>query len=385
MSPVLSPPPRQHVGTEPPPALDPEALIEEARRRARRRRAGWTAAALIVIAIALGAYFGFGGGTRTPPRSGTPSTPSRGLPPAGDVVGMQRVPPSETVLFAARAGTLFEVSVPRSSRNDRVTLMRVSRNGTVARRRARIDRAVFLMDLSTGPDGLYAGTAVVKRFVNAPDELVRIDPATLTVRAHGFFPSRVAAVEQGGRMWASLGDGRVLRLDPRTLAVAASRRLLPRRAALLGLTLSKPAVGLGSLWVIAGDERGLDLVRMDPVSLAVRSRTRIPKAGALNAVVADPHHAYLAGQAVAPVAGTGRLRGRPTLVRQLQTVGIHGDGLVGLTYPPAVELLTPAGRIRARTRFLDAGAQLVVSGRDVWFSGNAGHGNGIVHVRLRAR
>jgi hypothetical protein len=35
-----------------------------------------------------------------------------------------------------------------------------------------------------------------------------------------------------------------------------------------------------------------------------------------------------------------------------------------------------------RTPLRDASGELAVSGRDAWFVGNAGRGNGIVHVRL---
>jgi hypothetical protein len=238
---------------------------------------------------------------------------------------------------------------------------------------------------------VYAGTAVVKRFTNASDELVRIDPKTLTVAARMLFPSSVSTVEHGSRMWASLGDGRMLRLDPRTLAVRASRRLLPSSAVeRSGLTLSEPAFGLGSVWVIAGDERRLELVRMDPSTLAVRSRTRVPTHGdlaqALNTVSADAHHVYVVGSAVVGVDPDGALARRPALVPDLATASVYGSGLVGLAgAKPAVVLLTPSGRVRARMRVRDAGAQIVASGRDAWFLGNAGHGNGIVHVRLRSR
>jgi hypothetical protein len=388
---VLLRPSPEHTNSGDVPALEPEALIAEARRRARRRRAAFGAAALLAIAIALGAFFGFGGGTTTPGRSSAPP-PSRGLPAAADVVGTQRVPLGDTVLFAARGAKLFEVELP-SGAGSAVTLARVAPNGRVADRRTRIARAAFLMDLSTGHDGVYAGSYVIKRFADVPDELVRIDPATLAIRSHAFFPSRVATVEQGARMWASLGDGRVLRLDPRTLATLATRRLLPR--SLFDrevLTLSKPAFGLGSVWVVAGDERKLELVRMDPSTLAVRSRTRVPTHGfalaqALYGVSADARHVYLVGgRALVAAAADGRLVGRPALPPNLATSSVAASGLVGLTgVRPGLVLLTPDGRVSARTPLRDAGAQIVVSGRDAWFLGNAGHGNGIVHVRLRLR
>jgi hypothetical protein len=190
-------------------------------------------------------------------------------------------------------------------------------------------------------------------------------------------------------MWASIGDGRVVRLDPRTLAIEASRRLLAARAvATSALYLSKPVLGLGSVWVLAGDERDLELVRLDPTSLAVRSKTRVPTHGdlaqALNRVVADAGHVSLVGSAIVAVDTAGRLSRWPLVVPDLATAELHGTGFVGLTGgKPSLVLLDANGRIVAKTRLVDAGARLVVSGRDAWFLGNAGKGNGIVHVQLR--
>jgi len=269
-----------------------------------------------------------------------------------------------------------------------ITVMRVNPDETVARRRMPFDLSYYLMDLSTGPDGIYAGTAVIKRFTNVPDELVRIDAKTLTIQARASFPSRVAAVEQGRGMWASIGDGRVVRLDPRTLAIEASRRVLSAAAVRTrGLSLSKPALGLGSLWVVAGDELDLELVRLAPTSLAVRSKTRIPTGGdlaqALRRVVADSRHVYVVGSAIVAVDASGKLIGRPLLVPGLATAEIHGAGLVGITGgKPSLVLLDARGRIRARTGLLDAGAGLAVSGEDAWFLGDAGRGNGVIHVHL---
>jgi hypothetical protein len=95
---------------------------------------------------------------------------------------------------------------------------------------------------------------------------------------------------------------------------------------------------------------------------------------------------YLIGSAVASVDAHGRLTDRPVLVPGLANAAIHGMGLVGVTAEaPGVVLLNPHGRIEARTTVADAGAQLAVSGREIWFLGNAGRGNGIVHVHLGRR
>jgi len=185
----------------------------------------------------------------------------------------------------------------------------------------------------------------------------------------------------------------VVRLDPRTLAILATARVLPSSQMQgSGSSLSAPALGLGSLWVMAGNEAKLELVRMDPVSMAILGRTRVPTGGslpqALNHVIADATHVYVAGSAFVPVDGTGQLQGHPVQVPGLQSVEIWGDDLVGITYDGtafSLVIVDPQGKVLARTELADAGASSVVSGDDVWFEGNAGHGDGIVHVRLIPR
>jgi hypothetical protein len=122
------------------------------------------------------------------------------------------------------------------------------------------------------------------------------------------------------------------------------------------------------------------------MSLAVRSRTRVPSRGDLNRVVADATHVYIVGSAIVAVDSQGKLIGRPVAAPGLDAAEVHGSGLVGLTGgKPALVLLDARGRIVARTRLLDAGGNLAVSGESAWFLGNAGQGNGIVHVQLAPR
>jgi hypothetical protein len=310
---------------------------------------------------------------------------TRRLPSAGSIVGTLRVPVREGSLFAARGKSLFVITFPEQAAKS-ITVERLDPNGRVRLKRLPFPLAYYLMDLSTGPRGLYAGTAVIKRFASVPDVLLRIDPTTLAIHARASFPARIAAVEASNRMWASVGDGRVVRLDPTTLHVVASRRLLPSAAvAMRGLSLSKPAIGLGSLWVLAGDRRDLQLVRMNPTTLALRSRTRLPLGTPLSTVLADADHVYLVGTAIASVNARGRLIAAPIPDANLAAAAIYRDGLVGLNdAPPALELLTAHGRVTAKTALRDSGGELVVSGNDAWFLGNSGGGNGIVHVLLRS-
>ena len=384
LAPLPSPAPDEHEGAP----VDQEALIKEARRRARRRRAAYAGAALTALGTALGIFFSIGGGPPTH-RSGR-ARPSGALPKVGSVEGTLRLPLQGSVQFTARAGTLF-VLVGRQDRGHFLSVVRVGSDGTTTRKRVPFGLPAYLSDVSAGPGGIYAGTTVIKRFTNAHDQLIRIDPRTLTISARAFFPASVATVAHGGWVWAALGDGRVVRLDAHTLAIAASRRILPAAAAAnVVALLSKPALGLGSVWVLAGNAKRLELVRMNPQTLAVRSRTRVPTRGrlaqALHEVDGDSGHLYLIGSAVVAVSANGRLANRPVLVPGLANAAIHGSGLVGVTAEaPGVVLLNPHGRIEARTTVADTGGPLAVSGRDIWFMGNAGGGDGIVHVHLGRR
>ena len=101
-------------------------------------------------------------------------------------------------------------------------------------------------------------------------------------------------------------------------------------------------------------------------------------------MVANAGHVYLTGSAIVAVDRSGRLIGHPTLVPDLGGATTYRADLVGLTdSQPALVLLGSDGRILARTALVDAGDQLVISGRNAWFLGDAGHGSGIIDVRLR--
>jgi hypothetical protein len=110
-------------------------------------------------------------------------------------------------------------------------------------------------------------------------------------------------------MWATIGDGHIVRLDPRTLAIEASRRP-PRSRGGRGGTDSVEA----GLWpwpglVLAGNVRKLELVPLDAETLAVRSRTRVPSGGrlaqALHDISADARHVFWSAARLLPSIGEG--------------------------------------------------------------------------------
>ena len=87
----------------------------------------------------------------------------------------------ETVLFAGEGSTLYTVVLGRRS-------LTVARGST--ERRDSFSLAPFVSTLSAGTNGVYVGTAVIKRLRNVPDTLLRIDPRTLAIRARAPFASR---------------------------------------------------------------------------------------------------------------------------------------------------------------------------------------------------
>jgi hypothetical protein len=299
------------------------------------------------------------------------------------VVGTLRLSPArETALLAARPGRLY--AIVTAGRAPQFTVMRIA-GSAVTKKRVAFGLASYLGNVTTGPDGLYAGTAVIHRFRNVPDQLLRIDLQTLRVATRASFPASVRTVEQGRSLWAAIGDGRVVRLDPRTLKVVRSQRVLPASAIASGEGLSAPALGAGSLWVLAGSSVNLELVRIDPATLAIRSRTALAdhgvRAGAVHAVVAQGKSVYLIGAQVAAIRADGTVAWTSDTL--IEAAAVKASTLVGLVSAPAALVRFDVhGRVVARTALRDASAQLAVSGRDAWFVGNAGRGDGIVHVRL---
>lgn len=316
-----------------------------------------------------------------------PSTSPAALPAAGQVVRTLPFPVGDTELFAASGSELDVAVISAGNQAHTITVERVSATtGGVSQTSVPFPLASYLSDVAVGPDGVYLGTSVVQRFTAAPDVLARLDPTTLTITAQASFPARVQVLAEGTKVWASIGNGRVVRLDPRSLTVQQSVQIPPGQQATTVID-SAPALGLGSLWVLAGDETDLRLIRLNPTTLTILSTTPVPTGGALSqslyAVTADAQLVYLTGRGVARVDAGGALAGPPQISAGLHAVAIHGNGLVAITNPPAaLVLLGGDGRTAARTALADAGGQLAVSGDTAWLLGDAGQGNGIVQLRL---
>jgi hypothetical protein len=170
------------------------------------------------------------------------------------------------------------------------------------------------------------------------------------------------------------------------LLLLRAQRVLSNAVVSAGGTLSAPAVGAGSLWVLAGSAPRLELVRIEPSTLAIRSRTPLAAhgihPGTVHDVVARGSNVYLVGSVVVRVRANGGL-GRPSAVTGLEAAQVGGSTVVGLLgAPPALVRLDSRGRIVRRTALRDSSGMLAVGGRDAWFLGNGGRGSGIVHARL---
>jgi hypothetical protein len=321
------------------------------------------------------------------------------------MIGTLRFSPSNPPFLAAMGQRAFTVDQPSYPQGRRIRVIEIAGDGRLIKQRSLVVGHVYagsMWDVSAGPDGLYVGTAVIHRFFpNIPDALLRIDSTTLAIVAKATFPACVATVAQGQELWASIGDGRVLRLDPQTLAIRAARRVVPKPTAATAalLSLSAPALGVGSLWVLVGDERGadgrgeLELVRLDPTSLAVRSRTLVSRNygegsaipwQSIQAVAAGNDGVYLWGDEIVPVGAGGAIEAQPIRGPGLESVAVDRSTVVALIGGPPGALieLNAQGRVLARAALRGSAGQLAVSGRDAWFMGDAGGGNGIVHVRL---
>jgi dipeptidyl aminopeptidase/acylaminoacyl peptidase len=327
--------------------------------------------------------------------SPTPTPEASSLPPAGQVLGtvVLTSSPDQTVIWTVSDGTVYAAMWVSSEHSSQFTLVQVDPDGSRTTSVAPFDLIDYLFTIAVSPDGyVYVGTSVIKRFTEAKDELIRVDPDSGRVEAKATFDGRVAPLAHGASLWASIGDGRVVRLDRATLGEVASRRLVPLGRALSNsAVLSRPEYALGRVWVLVEDGLALDLVSLDPQSLDVLSRTPVPREGdlfqALSQVVGDDSHLYLVGGAIQPVGPNGGLLGAPVLVPGMSGATVFGDGLVGFVSQESTDTkllveLSSDGTILAGLDVPEGGSDIHVEGPDAWFAGDMGQGSGIVHVRL---
>lgn len=332
-------------------------------------------AAVLIVAIGLGlrpgGFLSSPVASPTPPASPQPSSPSPSASPsAAQSGGLVHVYDVQPDLMAASGGRLYGVVVSGSGSG--AVILRIDPDGTITRHTVSDPLASYFSRLIDQGSSLYLGTSVINRFTSAADELLRVDPSTLTVTARTTLPGGVVGglVSDAQNIWVALAD-RVLRLDPVSLAVRASYVIpgvLPPPGG--SSSIDSMALGPGGLWATFGDTGSTTLYRFDPASLAVLGRTALPDPGQVAGVVADPESVWLTwADWVQRVDPTGQLAD-PTLLSGLQVAAAQGRGLVALVYEgsgaEAFVQLDAQGAVVGRSEVGDAGGRLAVDGRDAW-------------------
>jgi hypothetical protein len=107
-------------------------------------------------------------------------------------------------LLTARGRSAF-VLMTTQSKKASIEVVQIGPTGAVRRRKVPFDHPNAVGDVSAGVYGVYGGTAVIRQLAKLSDELIRIDPKTLTVRARATFRASVLTVEDG---LANVGDDR---------------------------------------------------------------------------------------------------------------------------------------------------------------------------------
>jgi hypothetical protein len=275
----------------------------------------------------------------------------------------------ELDLLTALGGRVFGISGPAPG--SPALVVRIDADGTITRRTLSDPVAPYYSQLVVAGSSLYVGTSVIRRFTSAADEVLRIDPSTLTVTARSELPENVIGlVADGHSLWAALPD-RVVRLDADSLAVRASHVLVGADVPPAGSTsVGSLSLGPGGLWATSGDAAAATLYRLDPASLAILGRTSLPDPGQVGGVIAGPESIWLTGTDwVRRVDPTGQLAD-PLSTPGLQAASARGQGLEELVYVgPAAEALVQIdtkGNVVGSSDVGDAGARLAIDGTDAW-------------------
>ncbi len=383
---------RELAGEIPPTPRVPGQML----RRARRRRLRTVVVA--VVTAGLVAYGGFAGAdfirglgphpapspagqsptpfpTPTPGASPQPSPSGSSLPEAAR---LEQTFPTQSGEFAAGDGALFAFTINRSQTG--VTLSKITATGSIMSKVITDPLAYYFFPIAASADSVYLGTRVIQRFTTAPDEIIRVDAATLSVVTRTTMPQEVIELlASSSGLWVEL-DTEILKLDRSTLATLATYTVSgaapPPQG---GSEFSSLALGPGGLWATFGNALHTTLYRFDPQSMALRSRIVIPKSGQGMQVTASPESVWISGDGfVWKVSSSGRLVGGPRFIDGLSAATAQGGGVVGLIYveggsagPAGATLLAqidPFGSVVAESKINDFSGErpIVVAGARFW-------------------
>jgi hypothetical protein len=355
--------------------------IEERRNAATLSARSSATTAAMVFAVVVGVVAGSWGLARVftrhvsgpvhrvtvvPPTDSAPSPSS--LPThvsgAGTIVAKYAFEPD---WWVPAGGSVFGAFMPPDNGGNTATIGKIAPDGSITRRNLYLPGASGFLEIAATPDAVYVGGF---------DRLVRLDPTTLVQKVSVPMGTVNRITATGAGLWVAL-DERVLRLDPTTLQTLASVRLLHLPPS-SNSGIKSPALGAGGLWVVTSAD---SLVRLDPLTLRVLSRTAVPFS---DEVVANDRSVWLldgASSSVQQVDPSGQLRGSPIHLDGLANGQAWEGGLVVLQQLGSsfdLVLIDPDGSVVGRTTVGDVGAWFTVDGRDAWL-----WQAGLMHVRLK--
>jgi hypothetical protein len=192
------------------------------------------------------------------------------------------------------------------------------------------DIADYYLYLAAGPDGVYASTAVIRRFTSIPDEVVRVDPQSLRVVSRRTLSSRGQVVVAGNGVYL-LGERVLQRLDPRTLTTVASYSHPipndPNPRYFWSIALAD-----GRLWASFGNAPHSDITQLNPTTLIpAPERWPVPARQGMQ-LVGTPTGVWLAGQDAVERLLPGGKVSAPTPLHNISVNAVaDGDGLLVLT------------------------------------------------------
>jgi hypothetical protein len=326
---------------------------------------------VVLIAINLPQYRGPAAmpspGLSAAPTGPTPSaTVQPALPQTVRQVALYNV---ETNLMAAAGGRLYGALTPSSGTS--ATMLRIAADGSIARLTLSDPLASSYSWLAAHGSSLYLGTSVDKKFTGAADELIRIDGSTLKAVRRTTLPGGVIGlIADSQDVWVGLAD-RVLRVDPLSLEVKASRIIPGTSGPPAGpRSVNSLALGPDGLMATVGGVGNDMLYRLNAVDLSIVGHTDLPDPGQVTGVVGDGESAWLTGvDWVQRLDPSGTLGAR-TAAPALQAAVAQGQGMLALVYEAsgseALLEINAQGAVIGRSEVGDAGGRIALDGSDVW-------------------